>query len=586
MKFAELTLDERVMEGLTDVGFTDCTPVQEKTFQYTMEGQDVLVQSQTGTGKTAAFLITIFQRFLSQERGGTSLVVVPTRELAVQIEEEAQLLGSHTGMRIVSVYGGVGYDKQEEGLAGGVDLLIGTPGRLLDFGKSRKIRFREVTSCVIDEADRMFDMGFYPDIRMIMRKLPPLADRQTMLFSATLSTRVRNLAWEYMNSPGEVEISPENVTVELITQELYHVPRVEKFKLLLGILKKENPGNCLIFANTKFMAMELAWRLGENGRICHYIMGDLPQKKRLQVIGKFKSGKIPFLVATDVAARGLHIEDLDMVVNYDIPEDFENYVHRIGRTARAGKQGKAITLACEKYVYGLEAIEEFIKMKIPTVWMDEELLGEDVTAGKPFHSSDEGFLRRSGSGNSGRGRRGVRDRGRILDGDRRRGSGGPGKFRPRRDRERPRDGGERPRIRKSYKARPPASPPPSMKPPRGDGRKLRSDASMEERLNYYQSKYGENFKPVRGGTASPESDSGKPREKSSGALRNSRGSQPGHRQTPRRQGNLDGLPREKRKPPSYSGREEIPPEVPTEIPGRGKKLGFFQRLRRRLGKGD
>jgi len=500
MKFTELGLDERVMAGIADAGFTECTPVQEETFGYTLKGQDVLVQSQTGTGKTAAFLITIFQNFLNGQRSGTSLVVVPTRELAVQIEEEARLLGGHTGMRIVSVYGGVGYDKQEEQLASGVDLLIATPGRLLDFGKSRKIKFAEVMNLVIDEADRMFDMGFYPDIQMMMKKMPPLAQRQTMLFSATLSTRVRNLAWEYMNTPGEIEISPENITVKQITQELYHVSKDEKLKVLLGILKRDNPENCLIFCNTKYMSVELAWRLSENGYKCQYIMGDLPQKKRLSVIEKLKAGKIPFLVATDVAARGLHIDDLAMVVNYDVPEDFENYVHRIGRTARAGKSGKAVTLACEKFVYGLPAIEEYIKMKIPTGWVSEDLLVTDVTAGKPFRNPDKDYIRRDDKGGRGR--------------------DGRSPLRGRRE-EKPREE----RARRSYaKIEKPAHPV-SQSPvsegatasaPEARGRRARPertlgsredkvlnlkkpgpDSTEEERIAYYKAKYGEDFKMPR-----------------------------------------------------------------------------------------
>jgi ATP-dependent RNA helicase RhlB len=508
MKFTELGLDERVMAGITDAGFTECTPVQEQTFGYTLKGKDVLVQSQTGTGKTAAFLITIFQNFLNGQRSGTSLVVVPTRELAVQIEEEARLLGGHTGMRIVSVYGGVGYDKQEEQLARGVDLLIATPGRLLDFGKSKKIKFAEVMNLVIDEADRMFDMGFYPDIQMMMKKMPPLAQRQTMLFSATLSTRVRNLAWEYMNTPGEIEISPENITVEQISQELYHVSKDEKLKVLLGILKRDNPENCLIFCNTKYMSVELAWRLSENGYKCQYIMGDLPQKKRLNVIEKLKAGKIPFLVATDVAARGLHIDDLAMVVNYDVPEDFENYVHRIGRTARAGKSGKAVTLACEKFVYGLPAIEDYIKMKIPVGWVSEDLLVTDVTAGKPFRNPDKDYIRRDDKGGRGR--------------------DGKGPLRGRRE-ERPREE----RAKRSYaKIDKPAYPVSKSSGteegaavlPGDRGRRSRPDkksgfredkilnlkkpgpdSTEEERIAYYKAKYGEDFKMprTRGGKGKP-----------------------------------------------------------------------------------
>jgi len=408
MKFSELNLDEKVMQGILDAGFEECTPCQEKTYEHGLLGKDLCVQSQTGTGKTAAFLITIFQNRLSGIRTGMSLVIVPTRELAVQIEDEARLLGGHLGLNIVSVYGGVGYNQQEEALRQNPDLIIGTPGRLIDYGKGGKLKFEQVSTLVIDEADRLFDMGFLPDLKYMIRKMPGVTERMTMLFSATLSSRVRHLAWDYMNNPAEVEISPEQVTVELIDQELYHVAREEKLPLLLGLLRRENPENALVFCNTKHMAVELAWRLSENGFKAQYLMGDLPQKKRLQVLEKVKSGELQFLVATDVAARGLHINDLSMVVNYDIPEDYENYVHRIGRTARAGKTGKAVTLSCEKYVYGLEAIENYIKMKIPVFPVEESLLGADATKGKVFHDPDR-YGRDGRDSRDGRGRRGDRD---------------------------------------------------------------------------------------------------------------------------------------------------------------------------------
>ena len=412
MKFSELNLDEKIMQGIDEAGFVECTPVQEQTYEYSLKGRDVCVQSQTGTGKTAAFLISIFQNLLSGTRKGLSLIIVPTRELAVQIEDETQLLGANLGLKVVSIYGGVGYNKQEELLKNDPDIIIGTPGRLIDFGKGGKLKFEKVSTLVIDEADRLFDMGFLPDLRFMMKKMPGVKDRMTMLFSATLSSRVRQLAWEYMNDPQEIEISPETITVEAIDQELYHVSKEEKLSLLLGLLKKNAPENCLVFCNTKFMAVELSWRLTENGYPTQYLMGDLPQKKRLQVINKVKSGELRFLVATDVAARGLHIDDLSMVVNYDIPEDFENYVHRIGRTARAGKTGKAITLACEKYVFGLEAIEKYINIKIPVLPVDDELLAEDLSAGKHFRDNDR-YIKRDRDDRRSGGRSGSRPGGRA-----------------------------------------------------------------------------------------------------------------------------------------------------------------------------
>ncbi len=387
MKFEELELNEHLQKGILDAGFVDCMPVQEQTFQYTLIGRDVSVQSQTGTGKTAAFLISIFQRMLDSETRPKALIIVPTRELADQIEKEALMLGKHLDISIGSFYGGVGYHTQEELLRNNVDVMIGTPGRLMDLAQKRKLDFKKVGMLVIDEADRLFDMGFLPDIRKMLRKMPPYNKRMSMLFSATLNYTARDLAWEYMNDPKEIEIEPETVTVEAIEQKIYHVSIDEKMSLMLGILKQENAQNCIIFTNTKQAAVEVAHRMECNGYSCKYLIGDLPQKKRLKVIEDVKTGKIPFLVATDVAARGLHVDDLELVINYDVPQDCENYVHRIGRTARAGKKGKAVMLGCEKYVEGLEAIERYTHTKIPVAWAEEELYVEDKSAGRNFRSA-------------------------------------------------------------------------------------------------------------------------------------------------------------------------------------------------------
>lgn len=387
MKFSELNLDEKILKGIEKAGFVSCTDVQAETLKHSLTGTDVLVQSQTGTGKTAAFLVTVYHILLTREeyKNKKVLILAPTRELVIQIEKEAKLLGSFLDLRIGSFYGGVGYNQQEASLREGVDVMIGTPGRLMDFAGSGKIKFSEVGMLVIDEADRMFDMGFFPDIRKIMKKMAPPSQRISMLFSATLSMRVKNLAWEYMNEPVEINMSGEQITVDKIRQALYHVGSHDKMRLLLGILRQHNPKNVLIFTNTKQGAVRVAACLAGNGYECDYIIGDLPQKKRIKIIENIKAGKLKYLVATDVAARGLHIDDLNMVINYDIPEDYENYVHRIGRTARAGKTGIAVTLACEKFVYGLEAIESYIKMKIPVEWAGDELYAED-------NSSDE-FIR-------------------------------------------------------------------------------------------------------------------------------------------------------------------------------------------------
>lgn len=381
MKFSEFNLDEKILKGIEDAGFVDCTEVQAESLKYTLDGRDILVQSQTGTGKTAAFMIPLYHLLLTNEKMKNKkvLILAPTRELVIQIEKEGKLLGKYLDLKIQSFYGGVGYNQQETAMKEGVDIYVGTPGRLIDFASSGKIRFNEFGILVIDEADRMFDMGFFPDIKRMMKRMAAPSERISMLFSATLSSKVKNLAWEYMNDPAEVTISGGQVTVDKIKQVLYHVGTNEKINLLLGILKSVNPQNALVFTNTKQDAVKVAARLAGNGYECSYIIGDLPQNKRSKIIENIKSGKLKYLVATDVAARGLHINDLDLVINFDIPEDFENYVHRIGRTARAGKAGMAVTFACEKFVYGLEAIESYIKMKIPVEWAGDELFAEDLS---------------------------------------------------------------------------------------------------------------------------------------------------------------------------------------------------------------
>lgn len=376
MNFTDFELDKRILKGIKELGFTECTPVQAQSYLHTLQGKDVLAQSQTGSGKTIAFLIPLFHRLLQKK--GKALIISPTRELAYQILEECRSVGKFLPFKSECFYGGTGYDKQQKALAKGLDIVIGTPGRLLDFNKSGKLAFDQFSMIIIDEADRLFDMGFYPDIQTIMRKGCKPTERQTMLFSATLNTRVRQLAWEYMNQPVEIEIEPEAITVEEIDQVLFHVSSNEKFRLLLGLLKKENPSQVLIFTNTKTQAFHLSQRLKTNGYKNLFLSGDLTQNKRSEALKKFKEKEIPVMIATDVAARGLHINDLPLVINYDIPEDFEVYVHRIGRTARAGKKGKAITLACEKYVFHLEAIENYINKKIPVEWFEESLLAEEL----------------------------------------------------------------------------------------------------------------------------------------------------------------------------------------------------------------
>ena len=388
MEFKNFNLHPNLQKGIDEAGYVNCMPVQEQVLSHAFGGQDLYVQSQTGTGKTAAFLVVIYQRMLTEEPlfKRKALIMAPTRELAVQIEEEAKMLGRYLPFKTGSFYGGVGYAQQEKLLRENAQILVGTPGRVLDLNKSGRMNLMDIAFLVLDEADRMFDMGFYPDLRKLIRVVPAADRRQTMLFSATLNAWVKNLAWEYTKSPFEIEIKPELVTVEEITQILYHVPSQDKMPLLLGILKREQPESVIIFCNTRKYTEIVAKRLKLNGYDCEFIIGDLPQSKRLKIIEDLKAGKIKTLVATDVAARGLDIESLSMVINYDLPVESENYVHRIGRTARAGKTGKAVTLASEQDVYELPAIERYIGKKIPSEIAAQELYEDDKSSGVRIQS--------------------------------------------------------------------------------------------------------------------------------------------------------------------------------------------------------
>ncbi len=384
--FSSLDLPEPILQGIEAAGFTHCTPIQAKVFPLALEGRDIAAKAQTGTGKTAAFLITILTRLLrnkSKKRTGSSpraFIVAPTRELAVQIYEEAKLLGQGTEFSMLAVYGGVDYQKQRERLKLGIDILVGTPGRLIDYYKQRVFNLKGVEIVVIDEADRMFDMGFIKDLRYMMRRLPHYTKRQSMLFSATLSYRVMELGYEHMNLPVKLSVSEEKITAEKVEQVLYHVGKEEKVPLLLGLLKREGGERVLLFVNTKVVADRITRLLNANGYKTRAITGDIPQATRLNILESFKKGTLPILVATDVASRGLHIEGVTHVINYDLPQDPEDYVHRIGRTARAGASGKAISLACETYVYSLEEIERLLGDRIPTEIPEEELLVKEYQA--------------------------------------------------------------------------------------------------------------------------------------------------------------------------------------------------------------
>ncbi len=434
MNFSEMNLTAELMKGIESCGYVTCTPVQEQVFNAALDGSDLYVQSQTGTGKTAAYLIPVIQALLSkpENAGKKLLVLVPTRELAVQVEEEAKALIANTQLKTFSFYGGVGYEKQIAAIKKGCDIIVATPGRTIDLIEGKNLSLKDAFFTVIDEADRMFDMGFYPDLRTILKELPEAEERQTMLFSATLNTYVKNLAWEYTRDPKEITIEAENITVSEIAQELIHVSSDEKVKLLIGTLKHENPASVMIFCNTKRSCEVIAKRLQLNEFKADFLIGDLPQSKRLQVLNNFREGKTPILVATDVAARGIDVDDMEMVINFDLPVEAENYVHRIGRTARAGKSGKAYTFCSEQDVYNLPAIERYVEMSIPSKVAYPEDMEEDKSAGvyirtdnygrddDDYHGRDRG----NRGGRNGRDNRGGRDnrngnRGPRRDGDNR-----------------------------------------------------------------------------------------------------------------------------------------------------------------------
>jgi ATP-dependent RNA helicase RhlB len=404
MEFVELDLPQAVHDGIRTAGFTRATPIQEAALPVALRGKDVAGQAQTGTGKTAAFLVATFTRLLRapapprREAAPRALVIAPTRELVVQIEADARLLGQFTGLRSLVVFGGVDYAKQREALRGPVDLLIGTPGRLIDYLKQRVWTPANIEVLILDEADRMFDMGFIADIRWILRRLPPPEARQSFLFSATLSFRVLELTYEFMNNPVQITVSPEQVTVEEVEQVLYHAGRHEKFGLLLGLLRAEEGARVLIFTNTRDEARRLVERLERNGHLARALTGDFDQRQRLRTLAAFKDGNLPILVATDVASRGLHIPAVSHVYNWDLPQDPEDYVHRIGRTARAGAHGKAISLVDEASAFSLDAVERFIGQKIRVEWAGDELFLPEIkpTAEERRRFAAEREARRAG----------------------------------------------------------------------------------------------------------------------------------------------------------------------------------------------
>jgi ATP-dependent RNA helicase RhlB len=384
LRFDSLPLHENIRAGIRDAGFEFCTPIQASTLPIALQQKDVAGQAQTGTGKTAAFLIAAFQRLIENPvqfdgpRQPRVFTLAPTRELAVQIANDAEVLGSHTGLKIGLAFGGTDYDKQRKALQDGVDILIGTPGRIIDYFKQGVFKLDHVQVAILDEADRMFDLGFIKDIRYLLRRLPDPEKRLNMLFSATLSQRVMELAYEHMNEPELIRIEPDKVTADRVRQAIFFPSNEDKMPLLIGLVREMGAARTMIFVNMKRDAERVQDFLEANGIQAQAISGDVPQKKRLRMLMDFQSGELQVLIGTDVASRGLHIPDVQYVINYDLPQDAEDYVHRIGRTARAGAAGDAISFGCETYVMSLPDIEAYIGHKIPVASYNHDDLPEIV----------------------------------------------------------------------------------------------------------------------------------------------------------------------------------------------------------------
>jgi len=379
--YENLDLHPLLHQGLATAGITRCTPIQALTLPVALLGRDVAGQAQTGTGKTFAFLVALMDRLLKhpaasdrKDADPRALIIAPTRELAIQIEKDFQTIGKATGLRSALIYGGVDYDKQRQQLRDGCDIIIATPGRLLDYYKQDVFGFGAVEVMVIDEADRMFDLGFIKDVRFIFRRLPAREKRQVLLFSATLSHRVLELAYEHMHEAEKLVVETENVTADRVRQVVYFPSKEEKMPLLLNLLEESKTERSIIFVNTKAAAERITDRLKRHNFRVGAISGDVPQVKRQKLLQRFQDGQIDLLVATDVAARGLHIPAVSHVFNYDLPQDAEDYVHRIGRTARLGAEGDAVSFACDLYAMGLPDIETYINQKIPTASIDAKML--------------------------------------------------------------------------------------------------------------------------------------------------------------------------------------------------------------------
>ncbi len=467
MNFSELNLQSDVAEGISKLGFKSCTPIQESVIPHILSGKDIAGLAQTGTGKTAAYVVPLLDRLLRSRIAADQvpeaerelhvarqfpdwkkrecvLILVPTRELVDQVNEQIEQLRGNAEVQVVTVYGGTGYDKQIAGLKSDVDFIVGTPGRLIDLYKSHAVDFRQVRAIVFDEADRMFDMGFREDMKYILKRVP--ATRQFLVFSATLNFEVLNIAYTFGADPIECNVSKDQAKAEHVKDEIYHVGQFEKPQYLLSLIKKENAKQVIIFSNFKHSVGRVSDFLTQNGFPAVAISSLLTQAQRNRVMEQFKSADGQnILVATDLAARGLDITGVDLVANFELPDDPENYVHRIGRTGRAGREGRAFSLVSDRDVEALMRIEEYLKHKVSVGWIEEADIVKEFS---PFPHSDSSERKRpfdgpprSGGGSRGGPRAGPRSGprdGPPRDGPRDGPRGGP------RDDRRPRDGGRGP----------------------------------------------------------------------------------------------------------------------------------------------
>ncbi|MDH5387383.1 MAG: ATP-dependent RNA helicase RhlB [Gammaproteobacteria bacterium] len=388
-RFDQFDLDSRIIQGLNDTGFQFCTPIQAESIPIAITGQDVAGEAQTGTGKTAAFMVACFDYLLKnparddkKANQPRALILAPTRELAIQIHKDAVSIGRHTDLKLGLAYGGTGYEEQRNQITDGVDILIGTPGRIIDYFKQHVFDLKACQCVVLDEADRMFDLGFIADIRYLLNRCPAPDKRLSLLFSATLSHRIGELAYDHMKDPVEVRIKANTKTADKVKQTVYYPANDEKIPLLLGLMKSLETKRSIVFINTKRVAENVdAWLEG-NGIKSALLSGDVPQKKRQTLLKKFEDGEFDVMVATDVAARGLHIPEISHVFNYDLPQSGEDYVHRVGRTARAGASGAAISFACEDYAHYLMDIEEYIGHRVNNEPVTAELLAAPLPRAK------------------------------------------------------------------------------------------------------------------------------------------------------------------------------------------------------------